>query len=97
MALRLRTIGPITLGMAEKITSFRELIALWDSRDAMASDVGAKVPTVTKWSQRDSVPAEWWSPILATDVAVRAGITAETFVALAARKSEEADLDEARA
>jgi hypothetical protein len=78
--------------MAKKITSFSELIALWDSREAMASDIGAKVPTVTKWAQRNSVPSEWWSPILATDVAIKAGLNAETFVALAARK-----LDEARA
>ncbi len=97
MALRLRTIGPITSGMVEQITSFRELIDLWDSREAMASDIGAKVPTVTKWSQRDSVPAEWWSPILATGVAIEAGVTAETFVALAARKLDAAVLDEARA
>ena len=95
--MRLRTIGPISLAMAEQITSFRELIALWDSREAMASDIGAKVPTVTKWAQRDSVPAEWWSPILATGVAVSAGLKAETFVALAARKPEVGELDEARA
>jgi hypothetical protein len=81
--------------MAKKVTSFRELIGLWDSREAMASDIGAKVPTVTKWAQRNSVPADWWSPILATSVALEAGLKAETFVALAARKA--AELDEASA
>ena len=81
--------------MAEQITSFRELIELWGTREAMASDLGAKAFVVSKWWQRDSVPAEWWSPILATSVAAAAGLKAETFVALAARKP--ADLDEARA
>lgn len=85
------------LGMAEQITSFRELIKLWDTREAMASDVGAKLPTVLKWFHRNSVPADRWSAILATDVAARAGLKAETFVALAARNPEPADLDEARA
>lgn len=95
--MHLRTIGPISLGMAEQITSFRKLIDLWDSREAMASDIGAKAYVVSKWWQRKSVPAEWWSPILATDVAAKAGVTAETFVALAARNPESTELDEARA
>jgi len=97
MALHLRTDCPITLDMAEQITSFRELIELWTSREAMASDIGAKAYVVSKWWQRRSVPAEWWSPILATSVASEAGITAETFVALAARNPESTELDEARA
>ena len=95
--MRLRTIGPIRLGMAEQITSFRALIELWGPREALASDISAKSSAVSKWWQRDSVPAEWWSPILATDVAIKAGLKAETFVALAARKPEAVELDEARA
>jgi len=80
--------------MAKKITSFSELIELWDTREALASDLGVKAFVVSKWWQRDSVPADWWSAILATDVAVKAGLKAETFVALAARKATE--LEEAR-
>ena len=83
--------------MASKIASFRDLIELWGPREALASDIGAKASAVSKWWQRDSVPAEWWSPILTTEVAMKSGLKAETFVALAARRPEVADLDEARA
>jgi hypothetical protein len=95
--LRLRTDCPIDEVMASQITSFRALIELWASGDAMASDIGAGKAAVAKWRQRDSVPAEWWSPILATGIASAAGVKAETLIALAARKPEVAELDEARA
>lgn len=51
----------------------------------MAADIGAKASVVTKWWQRDSIPAEWWSAILGTSVAGEAGLTAKTMTELAAR------------
>jgi hypothetical protein len=74
--------------MVLQINSFRELIELWPSREGMAADIGAKSSAVSKWWQRDSVPAEWWSPILATDIAVKSRVRAENLIDLAARASE---------
>ena len=88
MALLLRTECPITLSMVE-IRSFRALIELWPSREAMSADIGAGSSTVSKWWQRDSVPAEWWSAILGTEVAGLNGVTAELLTTLAARQAAE--------
>ena len=88
MILLLRTKRPILLHMIS-ISSFRELIELWETREAMAADIGAKASAVSKWWQRDSIPAEWWAPVLATAIASRSKIKPETLVKLAARTSEE--------
>lgn len=77
--------------------SFRSIIELWPSREAMASDVGATAVVVSKWWQRHNIPAEWWSAVLGTSIAAEAGVTAEILTGLAARKTEVADFDEARA
>lgn len=90
MSLRLRTDGPKMDGMSDLPSSFRAVIELWPSREAMATDIGAGASTVSKWWQRDSVPAEWWSSVLSTDRAQTAELTAETLTALAARESIEA-------
>lgn len=66
-------------------TTFRSIIELWASKEAMASDIGAKAPAVSKWWQRDSIPAEWWSAVLDTAVAKSAGLTAAMMTALASR------------
>ena len=67
------------------LVSFRSVIELWPSREAMSSDVGARASTVRKWWQRDNVPSEWWQAILATDKAKASGLTANALTALAAR------------
>lgn len=71
--------------MPLQITSFRTLIELWPSREGMATDIGARSSAVSKWWQRDSVPAEWWAPILATDIAIKSRVRPETLIDLAAR------------
>jgi hypothetical protein len=68
------------------LTSFRSIIDLWTSREAMAADTGAGAAAVSKWWQRNSVPAEWWSAILATETAGKNKLTAEALTALAARE-----------
>ena len=70
--------------------TFRSIIELWPSREAMAADVGAGLWAVRKWLTRNSIPSEWWSAVLATEVAARAGVTAEILTALAAREPVEA-------
>lgn len=81
-----------------EITSFRAVVELWGPKDAsgariaMASDIGgdATAGMVAKWWQRDFIPPEWWSAILATEKASAAGITADFLTRLAAREPVEA-------
>jgi hypothetical protein len=75
--------------MTQQINSFRKLIELWPSRERMAADIGAKSSAVSKWWQRDSVPAEWWAPILSTDVAIKSRLRPEALIDLAARTPSE--------
>lgn len=77
--------------------SFRDVIALWASPDAMAADIGAGVPAVRKWSQRDRIPDEWWAAVLATGTAKVKGVTADVLVRLAARDSKASAVAEASA
>ncbi len=72
------------------LDSFRTVIELWPSREALASDLQVRASAVSKWWQRDSIPAERWSSLLETGVAKSKGVTAETLTALAARESAEA-------
>lgn len=74
-----------------EIASFGSVIDLWPSPDAMASDIGAGVSAVRKWSQRDRIPDGWWTAILATEKAKAAGVTAARLAELAARAREPAE------
>lgn len=87
MGLQFKTICPIDSGMP--VTTFKDVVALWGSPDALAADIGASVAAARKWPQRDNIPAEWWLPILETDVARKAGLTAEMLASLAARPAAE--------
>ena len=69
-----------------QLTSFRTIIELWDTREAMAAEVGARPQAVSKWWQRDSLPADWWAAVLRTKRAKAAGIDAAKLTALAARQ-----------
>ncbi len=77
------------------LTSFRAIIELWGPKDAhgarlaMGSEIGASAGTVTKWWQRDWIPPEYWSSILATEKARGAGVTADLMTSLAAREPVE--------
>ena len=55
----------------------------------MALDIGAGASAVSKWHQRDSIPAEWWASVLSTQVASERGVTAELLTFLAAREVAE--------
>lgn len=69
--------------------SFRSIIELWPSRESMATDIGGNAAAVSKWWQRDSIPAEWWASVLGTAFATEAGLTAEVLTAMAAREPAE--------
>lgn len=67
------------------VMSFRSIIELWPSADAMADEIGAGAAAVRKWSQRDRIPAEWWNAVLSARRVKKARITAELMTTLAAR------------
>jgi hypothetical protein len=78
------------------ITSFKDIVNLWPTPDAMAAELGAGVETARKWRARNSIPADWWMRVLASRKAIEAGVTAELMTQLAAR-AQGADSEEERA
>lgn len=76
------------------LSSFQAIIELWGtshgSRIAMAADLPGSSPTqVSKWFQRDFIPADWWAAVLATEKARAAGVTSDLLTTLAAREPVE--------
>ena len=71
-------------------TSFRSVIDLWRSREAMATELGFNDGSVVrKWVKRDTIPSEWWTRVLDTETAKAAGLTSDLFARLAAKVTEE--------
>lgn len=83
------TVCPIDSGMSD-MDSFRSVIELWDSREAMAADVGASNWSVIKWFKRNNIPSEWWVRVLSTDLAKSKGLSSDLFARLADPVADEA-------
>ena len=66
--------------------SFRLIVELWPSREALAVDVGggADAGLISKWWQRDKIPDKWWARVVATERAKSEGITLDALARLAA-------------
>lgn len=75
---------------ATEIASFEDIIGLWPSVEAMASEIGGKADTVRKWRSRGRIPEGNWHSVLESDRARKAGVTADLMVRLAARNPAEA-------
>ncbi len=94
MPLQIGTSRPNNWDMTDSdspITSFRAVISLWPSRELMASDLDCGgSSTVRKWWQRNNIPSDWWTRVLATDRAKDVGLSADLFARLAAKQAEEA-------
>lgn len=92
MPLQIGTVCPNNSGMVadSPLTSFRSVIALWDTREAMAADVGTSNWSVIKWFKRDAIPSEWWTRVCATEKAKSAGVDADLLARFAAKEAEEA-------
>ena len=65
--------------------SFRDVIALWGTPDAMAEAIGVNVHTARKWRTRDSIPADWWQRILEVAQADNKPVTADDLARIAAK------------
>lgn len=91
MPLQIGTHCPNTRDMEadSDITSFRAVIDLWPSREALTSDIDCVDSSrVRKWWQRNNIPSNWWARVLATDKAKSAGLTTDLFASLAAKVEE---------
>jgi hypothetical protein len=68
------------------VDSFRSIIELWSSREAMAADLGAGADAglMSKWWQRNKIPDKWWVRVASTEKAKNEGITLEVLARLAA-------------
>jgi len=44
--------------------SFTKIIAKWPSTADLAADLGESANTVKKWGQRNSIPSEYWLPLV---------------------------------
>lgn len=93
MALQIGTLCPNDSDMTisdSKLTSHRSVIELWDSRKAMADDVGAGNWAVIKWWRRGIIPPAWHPAVASTEKAKAAGVTLDVLARLTAREAEEA-------
>lgn len=60
MALTKRDTQRIVFGMM----THRDIVNLWPTATALASDIGASEITVRQWRNRNSIPARHWQAVL---------------------------------
>lgn len=67
------------------MNSHAEILGLWPSLIDVANDVGAKVVAVRKWRARNSIPPEYWLPLV--EAAQRRGyaVTLDLLARISAR------------
>ena len=63
--------------------SFRDVIDLWDSPEALSDEIRVKPATVYKWRQRGRIPVEYWILICRSSRARDAGVTPQRMAELA--------------
>lgn len=71
------------------ISSFKDVIALWDTPASMAAAVGAKTDTVRKWAERDRIPDEYWQRTIEAAESMGKHVTAAQLTRLAGRKLDQ--------
>lgn len=64
--------------------SFRDVIRLWPSADAMAAELDLRINTTRHWLTRDRIPAPYWKKVLDAAQAKGAVVSAEDFVDIVA-------------
>jgi hypothetical protein len=68
------------------VKSFRDVIGLWKTPEALASEIGVSHWAAYKWRHRNTIPAEWWFCILRTETARKHGVNAEMLTKFASGK-----------
>lgn len=70
-----------------------EILGLWPSLSDVADDVGARVVAVRKWRARNSIPSEYWLPLV--QAAAKRGIRGVTLMLLAQIAARASSTEEA--
>ena len=68
------------------VSSFRDVIAFWESHALMAAAVGAKADAVRKWAERDRIPDEYWQRTIDAAGGMGKIVTADQLTRLASQK-----------
>lgn len=69
---------------------FRAVIGLWDSRAALAADLGVAHWLVEAWHRKNSIPPRWFDPV--TRAAIKrdyGGVTNDVLLQLHMKRMEE--------
>jgi hypothetical protein len=66
----------------EQISTIKELLGLWPSRQIIAVDVGAKLDAVHKWPLTNSIPSRYHAALLESAVRNGVALTAEKLAQL---------------
>lgn len=85
MGLQSKTVCLKSIAMSE-IGSFKAVIELWPTREALAAELGEDSRLISKWWQRDKIPADRWAEVLALPTAASGGVTADLLTDLASRR-----------
>lgn len=72
--------------MDKKISTFVDIINLWDTCVELGNEVGATGLTVRAWKRRNNIPSKWWSKI--EKAAVKKGYSQVSIEILASIGSE---------
>ena len=78
------------------VQSFKKIIDFWNTPTAMADEVGARVETVKKWKQRDSIPGDWWLAIAQSETGQNKRLTVEDMAALAGARNVSVPMEAAQ-
>jgi hypothetical protein len=74
----------------KKLSSFVDIVDLWESYPAMAVDLGLErrpgSEVVRKWRERSHIDSRWWVAILKTAKAREVGLTADLLAKIASRR-----------
>ncbi len=73
-----------------KITSVRDIIAQWPSRQAFAEDVERPLEQIHKWAQHNAIPAWHQASVLAACRKKGVPVTGDMLVAMHADKEHRA-------
>ena len=65
------------------VENYEDVIGQWPSVTALATDMDEKPATVQKWKQRNRIPAEKWSGLLAAARKRRIQLDESTLVRIA--------------
>jgi len=69
-----------------RMKTFKQIIDLWPSLNALALDLDITPNRVAVWKHRDSIPCEFWLDLVNTKVAKDAKLPLHTLAELSASK-----------